>query len=102
MIAINIKQDAIFIVRLIFALCLLLGFACSCQTSSDLQGREQVQINPRLPEEQIRAKILKFTPIGTSEHDVIEFARTQLKHGKAGPSQSAVNSVLVLLGRYGS
>ena len=75
-----------------------------------------VRISPKLAEDQIRAEILKQTPIGSSADQVLEFARDRLKHigpqptyepGSARGRQGrrtvrvGVRSLSVCLGEYG-
>ena len=75
---------------------ILLIFCCSCQT-----GR-YVRISPRLSEDQIRAEILKYTPIGSTETEVMSFARTRLKrHEGVAPAQDSPDEIVAFLGRYG-
>lgn len=93
----------------------LLLFAPSCVTTDASPTVKDVKISPRLSESKIREEILKYTPIGCSSTNVLEFARTRLKHvaapyedgpatrrGLRGPDVSVgVRSVKVCLGEYG-
>jgi hypothetical protein len=117
---IALKEHTLILAQLSCALCLLLGLACSCQSSPD-PSTTKVRISPRLPEEQIRAEILKYTPVGSSADEVLSFARTRLKHAQIEPDAISPNpvirhfyglpkkhpevigkrSITVLLGRYG-
>jgi hypothetical protein len=45
--------------------------------------------------------MLKYTPIGSSDADVMDFASTRLKYGVDGPAYDRPDSISVLLGRYG-
>lgn len=65
---------------------------------SDENG--SVEINPRDHRAAIRAELLKFTPLGSTAHDVIKFLKTRLaregdaepkieKHPATGPSAEA-------------
>ena len=90
------------IARIMCALWLLLLLNCSCGTTSSERIEGRVRISPRFPEEKVREQILVYTPIGSSEDDVMKFAQTKLKHGRLGPSRTRPDQLHVLLGSYGS
>ena len=88
-------------VRLVLLASLLLLLVCSCQTGSPSGGEKQVRIDPGLPEEQIRAEMLKYTPIGMSDTEVMEFAAKRLRHGKEKPAYDRPDELTLRLGNYG-
>ena len=95
------KTEAMKLFRAQLVLGLIVIFVCSCQTGSEPTARAPVRIDAGMSEEKIRAELLKYTPIGAMETDVMEFARTRLRHGNVGLSYDRPNNVIVLLGRYG-
>ena len=82
-------------------LCLLLAVACSTEAVGHPPSGNKVRINPRLPEEQIRREILKYTPVGCTEDKVIEFGNNRLVHVGEGPLHDRPDQLNVLLGTYG-
>ena len=86
--------------RLALWLSLLLILVSSCQTGSDSSGHKLIKIDPGLPEEQIRAEMLKYTPIGMSDTEVMEFASQRLKHEKEKPAYDRPDELTLRLGRY--
>lgn len=97
--------------------CLLgtvLFFASSCATTAD-SNDTKIKISPRLSENEIRDRLLKYTPVGSSLEEVREFAQIRLKHigdpnedgpatrrRRPGPDEDVgVRSVNVCLGEYG-
>ncbi len=81
---------------------LLLIFVCSCQTEAGDTSNKKIRISPRLPEQEIRAQILNYTPIGSSLEDCLKFAQLRLKHADGEPDNDKPNhNIVVLLGRYG-
>jgi len=114
------KEHLEFLCKTSFTLCLLLLFSCSSQTIREQPSGGKVRISPRLPVDQVRAEILKYTPTGSSADATLEFARNRLKHLYDGPDYDRRNavfrhfdeprkggesvgsrSITVLLGRYG-
>jgi len=82
------------------AVTLLVVFSVSCRTS-EVPGRKVVRISAGLPEEEIRRQMLRYTPVGMEDSEVMNFARTRLRHGSVGPAYTAPNLLVVLLGTYG-
>ncbi len=74
--------------------------ACSCHTSES-RYHDLVKISPGFSEAQIRTEVLKYTALGSKDTDVMNFARTRLKHASIGPSYNRPDTIIVLLGRHG-
>jgi hypothetical protein len=83
-------------------LSVLLILCCSCKSSSDAQDAKKVKINPSLSEDQIVTELLQYTPVGSSDTNVMEFARTRLKHAKEEPAFVGTDTIAVFLGSIGS
>ena len=98
------------------AICLLgtLVFSSSCGTTGE-RNDPKTKIGPRLPENEIRNLVLKYTSIGSSREEVWEFVQVRLKHtgdsSEDGPAMRrrwpgrdegvGVRSVNICLGTYG-
>ena len=80
----------------------LLMFCCSCHTSPESQGDKKVKINPSHSEDEIATELLQYTPVGTSDAEVMEFARTRLKHGNVAPAFIGTDTIAVFLGKIGA
>lgn len=76
------------------ALCLFLILTFSCKSTNS----SHVRIDPKLPENAIRVELLQYTPLGSNEGYVLNFARNRLKHGRGQPTYDRSNTLIVLLG----
>ena len=93
-------ERTINLIQVISALGLMFLF-CSCQSNSDSTNGKRVRISAKLPGGKIREEILKYTPIGMSEDEVMKFAQMQLEHGKNEPGKRDPSTIMLLLGHYG-
>jgi hypothetical protein len=83
-------------------LAVVVTLCCSCRSSSEAPGDKIVKINPAHSEDEIVAELLQYTPVGMSDADVMEFARTHLKHGDLAPAYIGTDTIAVFLGKIGS
>jgi hypothetical protein len=107
-------MKAVSLLQLTMTLLLLMG-ACSCRTN---RNNAAIHLKPKLPENEIRMRILTFTPIGDSSAEVLQFVRTRLRHvgpeptyeqvpatrqrdTKVGVTSFGNGSINVCLGEYG-
>ena len=91
-----------FNLTLLRSICLpgLLMFVSSCvyPPSDYLPSVRKVKIRPILSETTIRAHILKYTPLGSSRSNVLEFVRTRLER-VSDPYEHGPSSRPVLPGK---
>lgn len=60
---------------------LVLAVSCTAERlNQKMEDNTAVRISPRLPEEEIRSAILRYTPVGSSIDEVLAFAQKRLKH----------------------